>query len=395
MTRTVPSLDGRSAFFTTLFSYADWYARHNAIQNTTEQTESHMIPPQLSLINHVVFVLDASDSMRRHTENLIKATDAQIKHLAQRSKEMQQQTRISIYTFNYDVQCLISDTDVHALLEHMPSIRGLYTTTGMTALTKATHLAIDDLKMAFEKYGNHSYLLYVLTDGEENYSGWDSVQSLPGKITALPENWTLGCLVPDVRGIHQAKQFGFPAGNIAMWDANSTGGVEEAAKTIQAATDAYMVSRSQGLRGTRSLFQVDIDKIDTAAVKSAGLKPLDSNKYVLSPVTTGCTTSEFVAKYREMHPDHSIGDVFYQLTGSKATKGKKGIIVQGYKPVAVMERNSGKIYVGSEARKLVGLPDHNVTVDPADTKGDYLLFVRSDAPNRILYVGTKFLMMKK
>lgn len=360
--------------------------------------------PSQGIKNHIGIVLDASTSMRTLSQAVIQVADKLIQDMASMSgsDQFDQETRITLYTFADNVTCVFDDMDVERAKKK--SIKDLYKADGNTALLKATHTAIEDMSLVSEKYGDHSFLLFVITDGEENVSDRDPWgrpltgqkisyhQALPAKIASLPEHWTLGVLVPNALGVHRAKQYGFPAGCISVWDATSARGVEEAGRTIMAATTSYMTSRASGLRGTKSLFQTNVGAIDTSAVQAA-LTPLDINSYALAPVLTQTTTSEFVAEYLRTHPGHQVGDVFYQLTGSKATKGKRGIIVQGHKPVAVMERSSSRVYTGPEARKLVGLPDHNVTVDPTDEKGDYLLFVRSDASNRILYPGTKFLMM--
>jgi hypothetical protein len=129
-----------------------------------------------NIINHIVLVLDASLSMDSVSEQLVKVADNQIKYLAQRSKELDQETRITVYTFNTTgyysgfnkqrIECLIYDKDVL----RVPSIASLYKADGATPLIDATILALDDLAMTPEKYGDHSFLVYVLTDGQENAS---------------------------------------------------------------------------------------------------------------------------------------------------------------------------------------------------------------------------------
>ena len=52
-----------------------------------------------NIINHIVLVLDASTSMTHLSDELIKVADNQISYLAQRSKELDQETRITVYSF--------------------------------------------------------------------------------------------------------------------------------------------------------------------------------------------------------------------------------------------------------------------------------------------------------
>ena len=339
-----------------------------------------------NIINHVVLVLDASSSMSWHRDELIKVADAQIAHLALRSKELDQETRVSVYTFNYTTECVIYDKDVLRL----PSIRKHYNPTGMTALVDATNLAVDDLAMTPTKYGDHSFLIFVLTDGQENNSRHQNIVNLPGKLSALPSNWTMACLVPDQMSLHEAKKFGFPAGNIAVWNATDSTGVTEVGETIRQATDSYLTARTTGVRGTRSLFTMATNNLSTTTIKAANLTPLDPSKYVLIPVITDIAIKEFV---EQCTTNYQVGRAYYHLNSGHSPKGRRGVKVQGNKQIAVLEKKTNKVFTGSEARKLVGLPDYEVTVDPSKTDGDFDIYVQSTSLNRKLFAGTKLLMM--
>ena len=88
-----------------------------------------------NIINHIGLVLDASSSMDRYTRKLIEVADNQIKYLATRSQEMNQETRISVWTFadHHNIQCVVWDMDVLRL----PSIAEFYKPYGNTALVDA------------------------------------------------------------------------------------------------------------------------------------------------------------------------------------------------------------------------------------------------------------------
>jgi len=66
-------------------------------------------------------------------------------------------------------------------------------------------------------------------------------------IATQEDNWTLAVLVPDQMGKREAMQCGFPKDNIAVWDATSTQGLEEAGQVIREATEKFMVGRAQGM----------------------------------------------------------------------------------------------------------------------------------------------------
>src|SRR5688572_12359138 len=97
---------------------------------------------QHTLKNHVAVAIDASSSMRGLTNTVIRVADELIAHLAAESKRLNQETRVSVYVFADNVECLVYETDVLRL----PSIAGSYVANGWTALLDATVQSIDDLQ---------------------------------------------------------------------------------------------------------------------------------------------------------------------------------------------------------------------------------------------------------
>ena len=337
------------------------------------------MPETQNYVNHIALVLDASGSMQRHSHNLIKVADGLVQHLAIRSKELDQETRVTVYTFNGTPKCVIYDKDVLRL----PSIASVYRASGQTALIDATLLGVEDLKLTPEKYGDHAFLMYVLTDGQENASR-NRHQNLNEVLNRLPEHWTVAALVPDITGKHEAKRFGFPADNIAIWDTTSDHGVEEVGKVIRQATDTYMTSRSTGIRGTRSLFSTGKDAVNTQTVKKMGLVPLPTSAFSLIPVPPASNGDQIRDFVQGCGLTYVVGRSYYQL--SKAEK------IQPQKLIAVVEKKTAKVYLGREARDLIGLPDLEVRVRP-DYNPDFDVFVQSTSVNRKLVMGTKLLVL--
>lgn len=327
-------------------------------------------------INHVVLVLDASSSMNPHKSELVRVADGQVKYLARRSQELDQETRVSIYSFNDRVQCLIYDKDVLRL----PSIASLYRTGGMTALIDATVKSLDDLGQTATLYGDHAFLAFVLTDGQENRST-TRPSTLVTQLNRLPINWTVACLVPDQRSVFEAKGFGFPPENVAVWDTQTAAGVAEVGETIRVATDNFMVGREKGIRGTRSLFSTGLEAVNTQTVHS-NLTPLKAGAYDLIPVHHDSAIREYIQS-RGLH--YSIGKGFYQLTKREE--------IQPQKQIAIREKSTGSVYWGDAARDLLGLPrDVSVKVTP-DINPEYDVFVQSTSVNRKLLRNTDVLVM--
>lgn len=338
-------------------------------------------------INHVALVLDASSSMSHLRNKVVEVADQQIAYLARRSRELDQETRVTVYVFADKVDCVIYDKDVL----RMPSLKQLYRVGGMTALLAATLKSQRELAQTAQLYGDHSFLTFVLTDGQENASHRcpdaparsprELVAAVAEMIETQEDNWTLAVLVPDQMGKREAVQCGFPKDNIAVWDATSTQGLEEAGQVIQEATEKFMVGRTKGIRGTRAVFSMGAETVNKATIKAAGLTPAKPSEYQLIPVTRDAGIRDWVV---ESGHTYRTGGAYYQL--SKSEK------IQARKQIAVLEKKTDRIYTGPEARVLLGLPDVEVRVKP-DHNDDFTIFVQSTSVNRKLVANTRLLLM--
>lgn len=341
-----------------------------------------------NLANHVAFVLDASGSMDHLTHKVIEVADRQVASLATNSQKYNQETRISIWVFSdrYNIECVVWDMDVLRL----PSISEFYKPGGQTALIDATMKSIEDLGTVSQIYGDHSFLMFVWTDGQENNSFNRNPLVLSNKIKSLPDNWTVAALVPDIRGVADAKQFGFPAGNIQMWDASTEKGMEEAHQVILDAHTSFMKARATGVRSTSNLFDMSAAAVNKNTIKAAGLTPLDPSEYILTTVVYGKNFQDgddWISTYTTNVLGHQYvaGRGYYQLTLAP-------VKVQIQKDIAIVEKKSGKVYTGKNARALLGLPDMVVTLK-AGQNPDYDIFIQSTSPNRKLLHGQKYLYL--
>lgn len=368
-----------------------------------------------NLTTHVSLVLDSSGSMQYLVGKTIKVADDLVAYLAEQSKKMGQEWRISVYTFDDQVDCHIWDMDVLRL----PSMKEFYRIGGMTALVDATFLALDDGDKVTEHRGDHAFLTYVITDGQENASrgtgpatGYGRTptsvlaKQLQERISGLKENRTLAILVPDVSGEHQARKLGFE--NILMWETTEDG-LERASQAIQASATTYMEARTQGAAGLRSMkggLFVGAN-VNAQAIKAADLKPLatgkrkivrvtkteDSFEKVVKPVTKSRLKPEMgwfveIEKFvkRINKGVYPVGDAFYELV--------KPETVQGDKEIAVVENNTNKVFVGDGARQLLGLPDVRTRVKP-DQNPEYTIFIQSNSLNRHLPHGCQVMLLNR
>lgn len=347
-------------------------------------------------INHVFLIVDASTSMRDHKGKVIEVFDATVASLANLSLSMSQETRLSVYFFSdqHNIRCVYADLDVL----RMPSLRGLYEPSGNTALLDAVILAEEDAKLLFTKYGDHAILQYVITDGEENRSRYGAAQRLSQLINSDGGRTTRAILVPNEHGRREAIRYGFPAGNIKIWDVNSAEGMTDVGAAMAGATQTYMTERAAGATRSTTLFANQVTTQDVQeALKAGKITEIDAGKHMAIAVTwpDDSTKWRFSGKKTKAFPDgvpsmeirafiegmgltFKVGTYHYELVKSERVHVGKDVIVRS--------RSTGKLYGGKEARALIGLTDSSTRIkpQPVKLKDGYDIFIRTDADNRLL-----------
>jgi von Willebrand factor type A domain. len=345
-------------------------------------------PNRKNYINHIALVLDGSSSIPYSglDKKLIAVADDLVKHLATKSVELNQETRVTIYTFADKVECVVFDKDVLRL----PSIAELYEPYGNTALLDATALSVEDLRQTMVKYGDHAFLTYVITDGEENRSIRMNHNAMSAMLKNLRENETVAILVPNDMGVRYALSCGFQQGNISKWEVTEAG-LEKAATTITRSVDTYMSNRTLGVRATKSVFSMDSTAVNTKTVNSKKLTPLSRDAYTLLDVKTSAPTfviRDFVESFEDEHGnkrEYEIGKAFYQLTKTET--------IQKNKAIAIQNIHSGRVYTGQEARDVLNLPNDDARIKP-NHNDEYRIYVQSTSVNRKLVAPAKLLLLK-
>ncbi len=365
---------------------------------------------QQTNFTHIALLVDASLSMRKFTDAVVQVVDSLTEKWAKQSVQLDDMTRLTVYQFSSEnflpngkgIECIHYDTDI----TRIKSIEGRYTPAGNTALIDAVLQAQEELALTPTLYADHSFLFFLITDGQENRSSRGAGE-LRTVLNGLPDNWTMAALVPDVQAKIDANRYGIPNGNIMVWDATSERGVEEAGEKIAAATAGYLTTRSGDVtfKGTKSLFVGA--SVDAKAVKAASLTPLatkdrkivvvtkttDAFEKVVKPVTKSRLKPEMgwfveIEKYvKQANKDvYPLGDVFYELVKRER--------VQGDKEIAVIEVNTNKVYVGDGARQLLGLPDHVISVKP-DLNSSFKIFIQSNSLNRHLPLHSQIMILNR
>lgn len=347
------------------------------------------------LINHVVIVVDASISMRRHARAVkeqLRAIQADLREQAQITK---QQIRLTIYQFGTSVEVLVFDTDVAVT----PDVAERYdAASGSTALLDATAIGMDDLATTSVLYGDHAFLLYVITDGEENDSRTYFEDDVQRRVANLPENWTLAMLVPDVKGRRYAvERMGVPLDNVAIWDIHSADGFRRASATVTRATQTFLAGRASGQRGTRTLFSTGEDAVNAATVSAAvsqgALTPLPRGSYTI--LTVGRERIQTKPFLEQAGHTYRVGRLYYEWVKTETVQPQKRIVVVRKATGEVFADETTEI-VGGQAvgspnvRRMIGLPSLHTKVRP-DHNPEFSIFVQSTAPsgNRNLIPGQR------
>ena len=328
-------------------------------------------------INHVAFAIDASGSMHNLVREVVKVADQQIADLAALSTQLDQETRVTIYVFADNVTCLLYDRDVLRL----GSIADFYEANGQTALIDATLKAHEDLTKTAVLYGDHAFLLYVLTDGQENASRPGAVGRLQATLKSLTDVWTVACLVPSQSAKFTVTKYGFPAGNVAVWDASSEAGMREAGETMRTATANYMNSRAAGVKSTTGLFTMDASTVNHKTV-AQHLKEITTGIEIL-PVKAFTDITTFITKTHKR--TFRQGKYYFPLIKPEKVGPQKNVVVR--------HKISGKVFGGPEVRTLLGLPDHEIRIKPG-INAEYDVFVQSTSTNRNLIAGYDLLVIE-
>ena len=327
--------------------------------------------------NHVYVVFDTSGSMDGIIDKAVEVFNNQIDYLREASLQFEQETRVSFYEFNSRVNCLISDVDVARPVK-LDKVRA----TGSTSLIDAATLAIEDAKNQPQKYSDHSFLFYIITDGGENTSSRTNIQNFGPLLRNLPDNFTVTALVPDNNGVMSMKNFGVPAGNIDKWEATKRG-VEEVGQKMQATMNNFFQGREKGVKSYKTMFsdlkEVNKDNVNTVLSEI----PKKQTVVVINEEVKAVEIRPLVES--KTNVVYTKGCAFYELIKTEHIQSQKEIIVQNKK--------NGKFYGGKNARSLLNLPDQEVKMVPTDF-GEWIVYVQSTSVNRKVIPKQRVLVIK-
>lgn len=222
-----------------------------------------------------------------------------------------------------------------------------------------------------------AFLLMVITDGQENASRKYTATSISEQIRKLQASdvWTFTFRVP--KGYQKTiVNLGIPSGNVIEWEQTERA-LEVSSQATQAAVSSFFTARSTGVRST-SAFYADVANIPVSAIRKT--IPEVTHTAKTFPVVSDSVIAEFVT---QKTGSYKLGHAFYELSKSET--------VQASKEIAIIDKQTGKIYRGEGARQMLNLPSvGSVRLKPG-AMGQYGVFVQSTSTNRKLIAGTSLL----
>lgn len=229
-----------------------------------------------------------------------------------------------------------------------------------------------------------SFLIFVITDGQENSSRHWTRHSIGNEIRQLQatDRWTFVFQVPRGGAREIQTHFGVPAGNIREWEQTERGFQEVGAARTRGIQTYYSNSRA-GVKSTNTFFT------DLSGVKAKDLKQKMTNiasKVKIMRVNKvldharGASIQSFVEK-ETMQP-YAPGTAFYELI-------KKEAKILPNRQILIHDRKSKAVYAGAQARQLLGIPDNQeIKLEPGNHDA-YDVFIESHSVNRVLPLGSR------
>jgi hypothetical protein len=336
--------------------------------------------------NYIGFSRDHSGSMRSIARPAARDYNDNIASIREAAISNNQDTIVSVVESGYGntdkVRRVVTNSAVTALV---PLVESNYIADG-----RGTPLfdSVGELIEIFERVPDAndkdtSFLIMVITDGEENASVKYSAASISAKMRKLQatDRWSFIFRVP--RGMkHSLVKMGIPEGNILEWD-QSEKGVQAASAATREAFTQYYSARSSGATSTVK-FYADLSNVTSKDVEAALIDI--SAKVVLWPVSAGDHDSEIRTFIEGRLAGKPLlkGAAFYQLVKTEPK-------VQDYKKIAIRDKTTNAIYGGDAARQMLGLPNYGDIRLAPDKHSNFDIFIQSTSVNRKVAKGTQVL----
>jgi hypothetical protein len=341
------------------------------------------------LQTHCAFCIDESGSVAGIVKPLVDAYNQTVTDIRQAVLDEGQEASMTALAFGDRVL-------KHRILyvgQQVQTVKPLVYTdlnpTGMTPLFDSVWRAIKKLDELDDGKPETSFVISVVTDGQENQSVDPGVPTTVREIEkkTATDRWTFTFLVPNGSEDSFSRQFSIPRGNVQGWDTKTARGTKEAGIATSAAYRSFFVAKKKGGAGKKMSSKSFYSSTSDLTVREARSALSEITNQVI--FITAIDESQIRQIILGANLEWIKGAAFYQLVKTE----KK---VQDYKMVCLRVKTSGKVYSGQEARNMLGIGGAAGTVRlvPGD-HGKFDVFIQSTSVNRNIPIGTEVLYWPK
>jgi hypothetical protein len=339
------------------------------------------------LQTHIAFCIDESGSIAGIVRPLVAAYNKNVDGIRDAVLAEGQEATMTALTFGHRTlrhRKLYVGHQVQTVKELKD---GDIKPSGMTPLFDSVYRAIKQLEEMDDGNPDTTFIVNVVTDGQENSSREPGVNAtireMEKKIAT--DRWTFAFLVPNGSASYFSRKYGIPIGNIQEWDEKTAAGTEQAFVTNTRAFSGYFVSKSAGDLKTKSKsFYSDLGDLTVRKARTALSKITNQTQFVTAHETDQIRNIIINAGLEWIK-----GAAFYQLVKTEKR-------VQDYKLVALRVKTSGEVYCGQEARDMLGIGGivGTVRLVPGD-HAKFDVFIQSTSTNRKIPAGTEVMYWSK
>lgn len=337
------------------------------------------------LQTHVAFCIDESGSVKNIVKPLVEAYNQTVTDIRAAVLDEGQEASMTALAFGDRVlkhRILYVGQQVQTVT---PLDHNSLNPTGMTPLFDSVYRAIKKLEELDDGKEDTSFVVSVVTDGQENQSTDPGVATTVREIEkkTATDRWTFTFLVPNGNEDWFSRKFNVERGNVQGWDTKTARGTKEAFIVSSAAYKGFFKEKSRGIKSTKSFYSSTADL--TVREARSSLSEITNQVKFIKCLKTDQIRNVVLKAGNEWIK----GSAFYALVKTE----KK---VQPYKMVALRVKTSGKVYSGQEAREMLGIGQATNTVRlvPGD-HGKFDVFIQSTSVNRNIPAGTEVLYWPK
>lgn len=340
---------------------------------------------------YVGLVRDHSGSMGQLAKTAMKDYNTLIDGIKDASDEYDIDTIVSAVECGRGYDGEVRTDFLNSSISRLKPLTSYVTDGSYTPLFDSVGEIINALEKAPDaKDSNVSFLVMVVTDGEENHSRKWSGRSLGDRIVRLTQTdrWTFTFRVPYGYKSRLAS-LGIPAANILEWQQTERD-MERTTRITQQSVTNYYGAVSRGIRSTNS-FYADADQL-TKSIARNNLVNISHEVRTFTVMNMDATRSNpkiEIAPFVESKTStpYVRGTAFYELVKTEKA-------VQATKVIAIRNRKDGGVYTGQNARDLLGIPNQGtIKLSPGD-HGEWTIFIQSTSSNRHLPVGSTVMYWK-